>query len=97
LSHSTAGFWPAGLAGKITSVAGSDFQGYIIVIVMGIGMIAIASHAVGPTLRFNAFTSGAIGGPLTRSQRFLHRYNLWTLMPAGKINFLIMIVLAPRI
>jgi hypothetical protein len=97
LGHSATGFWPTGLAGKITSVAGSYFQGYVIVVVMGIGMIAIASHAVSTTLCFNAFTSGTITGPLIRSQRFLHRNHLCTLVPISNADGLIMVILSPGI
>jgi hypothetical protein len=81
LGHSGAGFRPASLTGKITSVARPYFHGYVVLLVISIGTIATTAHTIKSILIFYLFTADTGRGPLILSNSLGDLNDLRSLVP----------------
>jgi hypothetical protein len=91
LSHSGTGLGPAGLTSKVAHIAGSDFQGYVIAIISGIGTGCTTSCAVLAILFFYSGTIATRVGPVALCQTVNCLCQRQYLVPLTKVNLTVMI------
>ena len=81
LCDSAGCFWPTGLAGQVTGVAGAYFQEQVVGSVVGVGLIGHATHTVGSVIVFHILTIATLIGPLPQFHLISSSLNCATAMP----------------